>query len=82
MRSDQPFSLRAFSSNRRSSSASLAFILALIRALIRARDLASIKSSLSFSFSDVSTLESLLFLLNEVGVSYFRFRSVKVQKLN
>lgn len=82
IRSDQPFSLRAFSSNRRRSSTSLAFILALIRALIRALDLASIKSSLSFSFSNVSSLESLLFLLNEVWLSYFRFRPVKVHKLN
>ena len=79
IRSDQPFSL---SSSRRSSSASLAFILALIRALIRALDLASNKSSLNFSFSDASSLESLLFLLNEVWLSYFRFRPVKVHKLN
>ena len=79
IRSDQPFSL---SSSRRSSSASLAFILALIRALIRALDLASNKSSLSFSFSDVSSLESLLFLPNEVWLSYVRFRPVKVHKLD
>lgn len=79
IRSDQPFSL---SSSRRSSSVSLAFILALIRALIRALDLASNKSSLSFTFSDVSSLQSLLFLLNKKWLSYFRFRPMKVHKLN